>query len=94
MPNGIVLFNNDMWFYSPFPPTEAPKMLFYQIEQYQERQTIGQDPYSTPHIINVAIHILKQSGIFPIKEFKTWAVTPNKMYPLLKTSFMRHTHAI
>jgi hypothetical protein len=60
-------------------------MLFYCIEQCQEIQTIGQDPYSATQIINIAIWILMQLGIFPMKEFKTWVAVPNKTYPLLKT---------
>jgi hypothetical protein len=85
MPDTMVLFNNDTLFCSPFPLTEAPNTLFYQIKQCQEIQTIGQDLYLTTFIINVAICILMQFGFFPIKEFKTWVVTPNKMFPLLKT---------
>jgi hypothetical protein len=85
MPNAMVLFNNDMLFRSPFPPTEAPEMLFYCTEQCQEIQIIGQDPYSPPHIINVIVRLLMQSGILPIKEFKTWVAMPNKTYPGLKT---------
>jgi hypothetical protein len=85
MPDAMILFNNDTLFQSPFPPTEAPEMLFYRTEQCQEIQTIGQDPYSPTHIINVVIRLLVQSGIFPIKEFETWATVPNKTYPGLKT---------
>jgi hypothetical protein len=48
-------------------------------------QIISQDPYSTTHIMNIAVRILMQSGIFPIKDFEIWVAMPNKMYPLLKT---------
>jgi hypothetical protein len=85
MPDAMVLFNNDTLFRSPFPPPEAPEMLFYCTEQCQEIQIIGQDPYSPTHIINVVVRLLMQSGIFPIKEFKTWDAMPNKTYPSLKT---------
>ncbi len=78
MPNAMVLFSNDTVFRSPFPPMEATKLPFYCTEQCQEIQTIRQDPYSPAHIINVVIRLLMQSGIFPIKEFKTWAAMPNK----------------
>jgi hypothetical protein len=40
MPDAMVLFNNDTLFQSPFPPTEAPKLLFYCTEQCQEIWTI------------------------------------------------------
>ena len=72
-------------FRSPFPPTEAPEMLFYCTEQSQEIQTIKQDPYSPLHIINVDVHLLMQSGIFPNKEFETWDAMPSKTYPGFKT---------
>ncbi len=71
MPNAMVLFNNNMLFQSPFPPTEAPETLVYPTEQCQEIQTIGQDPYSLTHIINFVFCLLIQSGIFLIKEFET-----------------------
>ena len=73
-------------------------MLFYRTEQYQDIQIIGQDPYSPTHIINVVMHLLMQSGIFPIKEFETWDAMPNKTYPGLKTfihvAFTRRLTAI
>ncbi len=73
-------------------------MLFYCIKHCQEIQTINQDPYLATQIINVAIWILMQLGIFPIKEFETWAAVPYKTYPLLKTfiheAYMRRLTAI
>ncbi len=85
IPDVMVLFSNNTLFRSPFPPTEAPEMLLYCTEQCQEIQIIGQDPYSPSHIINVVVRLLMQSGIFPIKKFKTWDAMPNKTYPGLKT---------
>jgi hypothetical protein len=59
-------------------------VLFYRIEQCQEIQILAQDPYSLTQIINNAVHLLQQSGIFPLKEFNAWdAITP-KTYPALK----------
>ena len=85
VPDAMVMHNNDLLFRSPFPATEPPEMLFHRLEQCQEVQTIGQDPYSATHIMNVAVRILMQSGMFQPKEFETWAGMPNKTYPLLKT---------
>ncbi len=68
-PDTMSLFHNDALFHSPFLATEAPKMLFYQIEQCQERPAIAQDPYTPKEIIGNAIRLLMQSGIFPLKEF-------------------------
>ena len=85
MSDAMVLFNNDTLFRSLFPQMEAPKMRFYCTEQCQEIQTTGQDAYSSTQIINVVVCLLMESGIFPVKEFTTWAAMPNKMYPGLKT---------
>ena len=60
-------------------------MLFYRIEQCQEIQTLAQDPYSSTQIINNAVRLLVQSGIFPLKEFDTWDTIIPKTYPALKT---------
>ncbi len=60
-------------------------MLFYRIKQCQEILILAQDPYTPTPIINNAVRLLMQSGIFPHKEFDTWdAITP-KTYPSLKT---------
>ena len=85
VPDAMVMHNNDKLFRSPFSATEAPEMLFHRLEQCQEVQTIGQDPYTETHIINVAVRILMQSGMFQPKEFETWSAVPHKTYPLLKT---------
>ena len=58
VPDAMVMYNNDQLFRSPFPATEAPEMLFQCLEQCQEVQTIGQDPYSETYIMNVAVQIL------------------------------------
>ncbi len=84
-PDTMSLFQNYTLFCSPFPATKAPEMLFYRIEQCQEIQTIAQDPYTPKQIINNAIHLLMQSGIFPLKGFDTWEPMPVKSYPILKT---------
>ncbi len=97
-PNTMSLFHKDTLFCSPFPATEAPEMLFYQIEQCQEIQTIAQDPYTPKQIIGNAVHLLMQSGIFLLKEFNTWEAMPVKLYPILKTfiheAYSRHLTAM
>jgi hypothetical protein len=81
----MTLFGNDTLFRSPFPANEAPEMLFYRIEQCREIQILAQDPYTPTQIINNAVRLLQQSGIFPLKEFDTWDATTIKTYPALKT---------
>ncbi len=84
-PDTMTLFRNNTLFQSPFPPTEAPEMLFYRIKQCQEIQTLAQDPYSNMQIINNALRLLMQPGIFPLKDFDTWETITPKMYPSIKT---------
>jgi hypothetical protein len=50
-PDTMSLFQNNVLFQSPFLATKAPKMLFYQIEQCQEIQTIAQALYTPKQII-------------------------------------------
>jgi hypothetical protein len=83
-PDTMTLFGNDTLFRSPFPANEAPEMLFYRIEQCQEIQILAQDPYTPTQIINNAVCLLQQSGIFPLKEFDTWDAITIKTYPALK----------
>ena len=71
-PNAMALFHNDTLFRSAFSATDAPEMLFHQIEQCQEIQTIAQDPYTPTQIINNAVRLLMSSGIFLLKEFDMW----------------------
>jgi hypothetical protein len=62
-PDTMSLFHNDVLFRSPFPGTEAPKMLFYRIEQCQEIQTIDKDPYTPKQIIRNPTRQSKSSGM-------------------------------
>jgi hypothetical protein len=39
----------------------------------------------TKQIISNTVRLLMASGIFPLKQFDTWDVLPNKTYPILKT---------
>ncbi len=84
-PDTMSLLHNEALFHSPFPATKALEMLFNQIEQCQEIQTITQDLYTPKQIIGNAVQLLMQSGIFPSKEFGTWGAMPVKSYPMLKT---------
>jgi hypothetical protein len=84
-PDTMTLFRNNTLFQSPFPATEAAEILFCRIKQCQEIQTLAQDPYSNMQIINNALRLLMQSGIFLLKEFDTWETITPKMYPALKT---------
>jgi hypothetical protein len=81
----MTIHQNDLLFRSPFLPSKAPEMLFYQIEQCRKIQTISEDPYTPKQIISNTVRLLIASGIFPLKEFDMWEALPIKMYPILKT---------
>jgi hypothetical protein len=59
-PTPMALYNKDIVFQSAMVPTDAPKMLFYRIEQYQEIATLAGDPYTLMQIMNTVVHILLQ----------------------------------
>jgi hypothetical protein len=86
-PNMMTLYTNNTLFRSPMTPSNSPEMLFYQLEQCQEIQRIGNLPYSDGQIIANAVRILATSNIFPLKEFNTWEAMAIKTYPALKTFF-------
>jgi hypothetical protein len=84
-PTPMALHNNDLLFRSPMTTNDAPEMLFYRIEQYQEIATLAGDPYTQMQIMNTVVRILMQAQVLPLKEFDTWEQTPAKTYPGIKT---------
>jgi hypothetical protein len=83
-PDTMTLLQNNTHFRCAFNPTDAPKSLFYRIEQCQEIQVLACDPYTDTQIINNAVRLLMQANIFPLKEFDDWDFITPKMYPALK----------
>jgi hypothetical protein len=81
-PNIMTLY--DTLFRSAMTPGDLSKMLFYGIEQCQEIQRIGKIPYFNDQIFVIAVRILVQLNIFPLKEFDTWEAIAAKTYPALK----------
>ena len=53
-PDAMMLFANDTLFWSVFNPTDAPKSLFYRIEQCQEIAVMTLDPYLDVQVINTS----------------------------------------
>jgi hypothetical protein len=88
----VALFVNDTLFKSPFNTTEAPKILFYRIEQCQEFMTLGKLPYTMEQVILNALCLLMASQIFPMREFNMWENMTVKTYPALKT-FIYETYS-
>jgi hypothetical protein len=81
----MALHNNDILFWSAMAPTDAPKMLFYRIKQFQEIATLAGDPYTPIQIMNTVMRILMQAQVLPLKEFDMWEQTAVKTCPGLKT---------
>jgi hypothetical protein len=71
-PTPMALHNNDILFRSTMATTDAPKMLFYRIEQCQEIANLAEDPYTLMQIMNTVVLILMQAQVLPSKEFNTW----------------------
>jgi hypothetical protein len=63
----------------------APESLSFRIKQCQEVAIISCNPYSEKQLIAKTIHLLRQSGIFLMKEFEDWEATNNKTWTSLKT---------
>jgi hypothetical protein len=84
-PGGVLMWNNDKLFCSDILPNNAPELLFLRIKQCQEVAIIACNPYSEKQLITNTIHLLLQSGIFPMKEFEDWEATNNKTLTSLKT---------
>ncbi len=83
-PSGHELLHNDTLFRLPFCATEAPKCLFWKIEQCQKIQVIADNPNTPMQLMTNTVQLLMVSGIFPIREFKDWDAMPNKKYSSLK----------
>jgi hypothetical protein len=83
-PKGNSVWENNKLFKLPFLPTQAPKLLFHRIEQCQKIALIMHNPYIQEKLIANAIHLLFQSGIFPMNEFEDWEATMIKTWPELK----------
>jgi hypothetical protein len=85
LPGGLLMWNNDKIFRADFSPNEAPELLFLHVEQCQEVAIIACNPYSEKQLIANKIHLLLQSGIFPMKEFEDWEAANNKTWMSRKT---------
>jgi hypothetical protein len=63
-PTPAALLNNDHLYCSVYSPTDAPEVLFRRIEDCQEVQILGNDPYTPQQLINNAIRLLLATGLY------------------------------
>jgi hypothetical protein len=68
-PTPSALLQNDTLLRSAYSPIDAPKVLFRRIEDCQEIQTLGDDPYTPMQLLNNAIRLLLECGLYQ-RDFK------------------------
>jgi len=85
-PTPAALLQNDMLFRSVYSPQDAPELLFRRIEDYQEVQILGEDPYTAQQLLNNAVRLLLQTGLYT-RDFEDCdrKLAPNKIWTNLKT---------
>jgi len=75
-----------MLFRSVYSPQDAPEVLFRRIEDCQEEQILGEDPYTVQQLLNNAVHLLLQTGLHT-RDFEDWdrKIAADKIWTNLKT---------
>jgi hypothetical protein len=56
-PTPAALLQNDMFFWSMYSPQDAPKVLIRRIEDCQEVQILGEDPYTAQQLLNNTVRV-------------------------------------
>ena len=70
-PTPAALLQNDTLFRSMLSPQDAPEVLFRRIEDCQEVQILGEDPYTVQQLLNNALRLLLQTGLYT-RDFEDW----------------------
>jgi len=70
------LLQNDTLFRSVYSPNNAPEVLFRRIEDCQEVQILGEDPYTAQQLLNKAVRLLLQCGLYT-RDFEDWDRKPS-----------------
>jgi hypothetical protein len=70
-PTPMALLQNDTLFRSVYSPQDAPEVLFHCIEDCQEVQILGEDPYTPQKLLNNAVRLLLQCGLYT-HNFDDW----------------------
>ena len=83
-PTGTTMWDNDKMFRAPFGANDVPESLFLRLERCQEVALIRGNPYTQTQLVNCAVQLLLQSGIFPMKEFEDWEREVSKTWTDLK----------
>jgi len=75
-PIPAALLQNDTLFRSVYSSNDAPEVLFRQIEDCQEVQILGEDPYTAQQLLNNAVRCLLQCGLYA-RDFEDWDQKPS-----------------
>ncbi len=84
-PAPAALLHNDTLFRSAYSPQDAPEVLFRRIEDCQEVQILGEDPYTAQQLLNNAVRLLLQTGLYT-RDFEDWdrKIAADKIWTNLK----------
>ena len=85
-PTPAALLQNDTLFQSVYPQQDAPEVLFRRIRDCQEVQILGEDPYTAQQLLNNAVRLLLQTGLYT-RDFEDWdcKIAAGKIWMTLKT---------
>jgi len=75
-PTPAALLQNDTLLRSVYSPNDAPEVLFRRIEYCQEIQILGEDPYTAQQLLNNAVRLLLQCGLYA-RDFEDWDQKPS-----------------
>ena len=95
-PTPTALLQNNTLFRSVYSPQDAPEVLFQRIEDCQEVQILGEDPYTAQQLLNNAVRLLLQTGLYT-RDFKDWdhKTAADKIWMTLKTFVQEsYTHCL
>jgi hypothetical protein len=95
-PTLAALLQNNMLFRSVYSPQDAPEVLFRRIEDCQEVKILGEDPYTAHQLLNNAVHLLLQSGLYT-HAFEDWdrKIATDKIWMNLKIFVQEcYTHCL
>jgi hypothetical protein len=85
-PTPTAILQNDTLFRSVYSPHDAPEVLFRRIKDCQEVQILGEDPYTAQQLLNNAVRLLLQCGLYS-RDIEDWdrKTASNKIWTNVKT---------
>ena len=83
-----LLINQAAWS-APHNNQDAPENLFLRLEQCQQVAILAKNAYSETQMITNAVLLLRQSNIFPSKDYDDWDDVPEatRTWPIMRAFF-------